>query len=73
LLTDMAMRSMGGDSHDHTHGSGHKQDNKESDEKNCDGGGPSSGEVKASTILLTLTADALHNVSKQQTSISHVL
>jgi len=56
LLADMVMRSMGG-GHSHSHGSsGHTQDkDKESDDKKL------ARELKASTIFLNLTADALHN------------
>lgn len=51
LLTDMLMRSMGGGhSHSHSHSHDHGKD-----EKKCE-------ETKTSTILLNLTADALHNV-----------
>jgi zinc transporter 7 len=61
LLADMVMRSMGG-GHSHSHSSSGDKEDKECDDKK------SAGELKASTIFLNLTADALHNVSKQQTS-----
>ncbi len=51
LLTDMLMRSMGGG---HSHSHDHDKDKK------CE-------ETKTSTILLNLTADALHNVSTIRT------
>jgi zinc transporter 7 len=60
LFTDMVLRSMGGGGHGHDHG--HKKD----DDEKCEAESSSSpGESKASTILLNLTADALHNVSRQ--------
>ena len=51
LLTDMVMRSMGGGHSHHDHGKT-KEEGKQSDKA-----------TKTSTILLNLTADALHNVS----------
>ena len=63
LLTDMVMRSLG---HDHQHDHQHK----ESDKKTKDS---SSGENWTSTVLLNLTADAMHNVSKRKRRILYVL
>ena len=56
LLTDMVIRSMG-DGHDHGHSHGKKDDDKKCDEKE-------GGQLKVSSVLLNLTADALHNVSE---------
>jgi len=54
LFTDMVLRSIGGHSHSHGHGHDHDSDKK------SDGDSPS-GDAKTSTVLLNLTADALHN------------
>ena len=56
LLTDMVIRSMG-DGHDHGHSHGKKDDDKKCEEKE-------GGQLKVSSVLLNLTADALHNVSE---------
>jgi zinc transporter 7 len=53
LLTDMIIRSMG-QHHDHHHSH---------EARKCDGKENIPSEHKASTVLLNLAADALHNVS----------
>lgn len=60
LLTDMILRTLGGDSHGHNHGNPQKEN--EPDDKKCDANSPL-GDTKTSTILLNLTADAMHNFS----------
>mmetsp|Transcript_1643 Transcript_1643/g.3656 ORF Transcript_1643/g.3656 Transcript_1643/m.3656 type:complete len:335 (-) Transcript_1643:67-1071(-) len=54
LFTDMLMRALGGDSHGHHH-HGHNESSKSSKDNSY------SGESNTSTVLLNLTADALHN------------
>ena len=54
FFSDSLMRSLGDDKSDHNHKHGKKKNDED----------PSSAEKKSSMVLLNLTADALHNVSK---------
>lgn len=72
LLTDMILRSMGG-GHKHAHAHGHSHTAEDKSEGKCEGDSSSSGELKTSTILLNLTADALHNVSSKQKLLCKLL
>ncbi len=56
LLMDMILRSMG-DGHNHDHDHDHK-DSKKSKEA-----------IKTSSILLNMTADAMHNVSTKEIAV----
>ena len=66
LLSDMVMRSFGDGENGHNH---HTHENKNKNDSSERTGHSLSAEKKSSMILLNLTADALHNVSKVEAII----